>query len=225
VFYLDLEGDPSAAPALAASSRSAREAGARFVILSLHWGPNMVETPPKSFRRLAHRAVEFADLIHGHSAHVFQGPEVRHNRLILYDTGDFLDDYAVDPDLRNDWSFLFLVDLSPAGAVERLRLVPVRLDFAVVNLAAGEERRAICDRMVERARSLGTRLTPTSSGLRSNCGHPEGPGRPPSSLPRSLDRRGRDRKCGGLVMRPEGERVATGWGHLVQRGSGRPGAA
>jgi poly-gamma-glutamate synthesis protein (capsule biosynthesis protein) len=67
---------------------------------------------------------------------VFQGPEVRHNRLILYDTGDFLDDYAVDPVARNDWSFVFLLELSGSGAVERLRLVPVRLDFAVVNLAA-----------------------------------------------------------------------------------------
>jgi hypothetical protein len=35
-------------------------------------------------------------LVAGHSAHVFHGVEDG----ILYDLGDFLDDYAVDPDLR-----------------------------------------------------------------------------------------------------------------------------
>jgi poly-gamma-glutamate synthesis protein (capsule biosynthesis protein) len=29
---------------------------------------------------------------------------------VLYDLGDFIDDYAVDPRLRNDLSLLFLVD-------------------------------------------------------------------------------------------------------------------
>ena len=165
VFYLELESDRTASRVLANAAQAARDAGAGFVVLSLHWGPNMVAAPPRTFRRLAYRAMEFADLIHGHSAHVFQGPEVRDGRLILYDTGDFLDDYAVDPDLRNDWSFLFLLELSQTGVIERLRLHPVRLDYAQVNLATGDEHGAICDRMIERARAVGTTLMRTRGGL------------------------------------------------------------
>ena len=44
-------------------------------------------------------------MIHGHSAHLFQGIEFYKGKLILYDTGDFVDDYQVDPLLRNDRSF------------------------------------------------------------------------------------------------------------------------
>ena len=44
------------------------------------------------------RGVEGVDIYYGHSAHVFQGVEVYRGKPILYDTGDFIDDYAVNPD-------------------------------------------------------------------------------------------------------------------------------
>jgi len=47
------------------------------------------------------------DVYYGHSAHTFQGVEIYDGKPILYDTGDFIDDYAVHPKLRNDWSFMF----------------------------------------------------------------------------------------------------------------------
>jgi poly-gamma-glutamate synthesis protein (capsule biosynthesis protein) len=37
--------------------------------------------------------------------------------VILYDTGDFVDDYAIDPALRNDLSALFLVRLPTTAGV------------------------------------------------------------------------------------------------------------
>ena len=45
------------------------------------------------------------------SAHVFHGVAAR----VLYDLGDFLDDYRVDRKLRNDLGLLFLVDLVGDG--------------------------------------------------------------------------------------------------------------
>lgn len=118
------------------------EVEAEHRILSLHWGPNMVLAPPPAFQAFAHGAVERGvDLVHGHSAHLFQGIEPYRKGLILYDTGDFLDDYAVDPVLRNDWSFLFQWE------PPELTLVPVSLSFARVDLAKGEEKAAICARM------------------------------------------------------------------------------
>jgi poly-gamma-glutamate synthesis protein (capsule biosynthesis protein) len=37
--------------------------------------------------------------------------------VILYDIGDFVDDYAIDPALRNDLSALFLVRLPTTAGV------------------------------------------------------------------------------------------------------------
>ena len=51
-----------------------------------------------------------ATLVAGQSAHVFHGAEPG----VLYDLGDFLDDYAVNSRLRNDLGLLFFVTLDRA---------------------------------------------------------------------------------------------------------------
>jgi poly-gamma-glutamate synthesis protein (capsule biosynthesis protein) len=165
VWYLPV-GDASAVlDPLEDAVRCLREEGADLVVLSLHWGPNMVETPSPGFRRFAHAAAGLGvDLVHGHSAHIFQGVEPIGKSLILYDTGDFLDDYAVDPILRNDWSFIFLVDLEDARPA-RLRMLPARLSCARTDLATGEEFDLICRRMQARCEPLGTALQRTDEGL------------------------------------------------------------
>ena len=163
--YFDLGRDLGALGRLREVAISARQSGASVVILSLHWGPNMVSVPPAEFQTFASEALAFADVIHGHSAHVFQGVEQRGGKFILYDTGDFLDDYAVDENLRNDWSFVFLFDVAPDGAIRRLRMLPVLLDYARVDLASGPQVRDICAVMIERSRTLGTRLEQTAEGL------------------------------------------------------------
>ena len=84
----------------------------------------MRERPPQEFIDFAHALIDLGvDLIHGHSAHIFQGVEVYKGKIILYDTGDFIDDYAVDPYLRNDRSFLFLIECSHKR-IQRLTLLP-----------------------------------------------------------------------------------------------------
>ena len=57
---------------------------------------------------------------------------------VLYDLGDFLDDYRVDPRLRNDLGLLFLVTLDAAGPL-RLEALPLKLEFCHTRLAAGED--------------------------------------------------------------------------------------
>jgi poly-gamma-glutamate synthesis protein (capsule biosynthesis protein) len=163
--YLKIGRDPEALNRLAALAAGARQSGAQVVVLSLHWGPNMVTEPPPHFQRFARAALEFADLVYGHSAHVFQGVQQNRGRLILYDTGDFLDDYAVDPVLHNDRSLIFLVDFTPGGAIERLRMLPVVLGYARVDRAVGREFEDICSDMAARAGALGTALIRTPEGL------------------------------------------------------------
>jgi len=50
---------------------------------------------------------------------------------VLYDCGDFVDDYAVEDDLRNDRGFLFEATVEDGG-IDRLWLRPVEIrDCAV----------------------------------------------------------------------------------------------
>lgn len=111
----------------------ADESNPDVVIASLHWGPNMVESPSSKFEEFARWLIDQGvDVIHGHSAHIFQGIEVYKNRPILYDTGDFVDDYAVDDELRNDRSFLFELAVTPDGSLTSVTLKPTEIyDFAV----------------------------------------------------------------------------------------------
>lgn len=110
-----------------------------LLILTIHWGPNMLEEPSKDFIDFAHRVIESGvDIIHGHSAHVFQGLERYRSKLIMYDTGDFVDDYAVDPVLRNDCSFLFLVS-ADKKEIKQIELIPSRIENMRVNRAQDED--------------------------------------------------------------------------------------
>ena len=133
-----------------------REMGVDTIVFSNHWGPNMVLRPKGIFRRFARAVIDRGvDIYYGHSAHVFQGVEIYRGKPILYDTGDFIDDYAVDPRLRNDWSFLFRVSVE-GGTFERLDLTPVKLSYVRVDLATGGEREKILDRMERLSAEMGT---------------------------------------------------------------------
>lgn len=164
-----LRFDPDAAESLAAVEQgvaAARAEGADVVVLSLHWGPNMVPRPPDRFRRFARAVIECGvDVLHGHSAHIFQGVEVYRGRPILYDTGDTLDDYAVDPILRNDQSLVFVVEIDESGPKE-LFMIPIRLRYGEVELAKGRDFEEIRVRMQTRSAELGTRVERTEEGLR-----------------------------------------------------------
>ena len=128
-----------------------------LVIASLHWGPNMVEEPPEAHQRFARWLVsEGVDVVHGHSAHVFQGVEVYEGRPILYDTGDFIDDYAVDPRLWNDRSFLFELSVSEDGGPVELRLLPTEIDDFAVHRASDGAAQWSRARIQDRSDPFGT---------------------------------------------------------------------
>ncbi|WP_129114565.1 CapA family protein [Halegenticoccus tardaugens] len=146
---------------------AARARDPDLLVASLHWGPNMVTEPPPAFRTFGRRLVDRGvDVVHGHSAHVFQGVEVRDGKPILYDAGDFVDDYVVDPDLRNDLSFLFEVAVDGDGAPTDLRLSPVEIRDCAVHEATPAAARWCRDRMRELSAPFGTSFEREEGGLR-----------------------------------------------------------
>jgi len=132
---------------------------ADIVIVSIHWGPNMILHPPVLFQDAAHALVSAgADIIHGHSAHNFQGIEIYKGKPIMYATGNFIDDYAIDPFYRNDQSLIFALHLR-GKEVESIDLYPVHLSYARTNLAGRIEFDKIAKRMEELSGEFGTEIT------------------------------------------------------------------
>ena len=157
VHYLPIDPADARFATLAGLVRGAA-AEADLVLAAAHWGPNMLDRPLPHHPRFARALLdEGAGAFVGHSAHVVQGIESYRGKPILYDLGDFVDDYAVDPDLRNDRSFLFFLDVE-GGVARRIELVPVRIDSRAcrVGLARGAEAEAILARMMELCREMGT---------------------------------------------------------------------
>ena len=129
------------------------------LIVFPHWGPNMSASPARWQRRAATslRAAG-ADLVAGHSAHVFHG--VGWNAApVLFDLGDVLDDYMVDPELRND---LGVFAIWRPGAEQLLELVGLRLEYCYTRLAEGTEADWIAARLKRAGRELGTAVTRTA---------------------------------------------------------------
>ena len=119
-----------------------------------HWGPNMQPEPLPAVREAAAALVAAgATLVAGHSAHVFQGVAGR----VLYDLGDFLDDYAVDRTLRNDLGLLWLVDVDRDGP-RRIEALPLKLDFCRTRQATGDDATWIARRFTSLCARLGTEV-------------------------------------------------------------------
>jgi poly-gamma-glutamate capsule biosynthesis protein CapA/YwtB (metallophosphatase superfamily) len=151
IAYADLHGDPSGGW-LSRAVRTARDA-ADAVLVMPHWGPNMTVRPKRHVRRAARELLAAgATLVAGHSAHVVHGVEPG----VIYDLGDFVDDYRVDPQLRNDLGLLFLVELDSRGP-RRLEAVPLKLDYCDTRLAEGEDARWMHRRFIDACAELGTR--------------------------------------------------------------------
>jgi poly-gamma-glutamate synthesis protein (capsule biosynthesis protein) len=130
VAYADLDAD---LPPWLREELERLEADA--VLVTPHWGPNMVAEPPRRVRRSAAELLAAgATLVAGHSAHVFHGVQPQ----VVYDLGDFVDDYATDPLLRNDLGLLFFVTFAD-GAPVRLEALPLKLDYCHTRLADDDD--------------------------------------------------------------------------------------
>ncbi len=143
-----------------------READPDLVIASLHWGSNWKTEPSRSQRRFGRWLIDHGvDLIHGHSAHVIQGVEVYRGRPIIYDAGDFVDDYAVKPDLHNDRSFLFELVIDD-GRLDGLRLRPIVIEKESVHVAGDAVAAWLRRTMRSRSAAFGTQVERAGDGLR-----------------------------------------------------------
>ena len=130
-----------------------------LVIAFPHWGPNMARRPGPGRQAVAARLqAAGADLVAGHSAHVFHGVGWE-GCPVLFDLGDALDDYMVEPELRNDLGVLAI--WRPYGDPQ-LELVGLRLGYCHTRLAEGADAGWIAARLELACGELGTTVTRTA---------------------------------------------------------------
>jgi poly-gamma-glutamate capsule biosynthesis protein CapA/YwtB (metallophosphatase superfamily) len=142
---------------------AALRAACDLVIAFPHWGPNMTTAPARWQTRAARELLlAGADLVAGHSAHVFHGIGWSERGPLLYDLGDALDDYAVDPTLRNDLGVMAI--WRPGEGEAELELVALRLDFCRTGLAEDEDAEWIARRLDRACAELGTRVDRLAEG-------------------------------------------------------------
>ncbi len=154
-----------------------------LLIVSAHWGPNWGYRPNAHHIPFAHALVDSgADIIFGHSGHVFQGVEIYKHPLpsrskggvalargslpsadaerkgiIIYSAGDFIDDYAVDEIERNDQSFIFLVEARDRKMIS-LQLYPT----VIREFQARSAKRGEAKEFVEKMQDLCSEFATTS---------------------------------------------------------------
>ena len=122
------------------------------LLVCAHWGPNMTPVPVPEVHRAAGLLTDAGvALVAGHSAHVFHGLAGR----VLFDLGDFVDDYRVDPRLRNDLGLLWFVELRGSEPVG-IEALPLKLDYCHTGLALGQDREWIKARLVNACADLGS---------------------------------------------------------------------
>ncbi len=141
-----------------------------IVVVSLHWGGNFGYDIPPEQTRFAHLLVDAAaiDVIHGHSSHHAKGIELYHGCLILYGTGDFVNDYEGIPGyeaFRDDLVLLYRVELrASASRTSNLTMVPFQIKRFRLNRASRADAEWLCETLNRESRRFGTQFALAQNG-------------------------------------------------------------
>jgi poly-gamma-glutamate capsule biosynthesis protein CapA/YwtB (metallophosphatase superfamily) len=155
IFYVPVDLGDSCVKTLLDVVRRCKDA-VDLLIVSAHWGPNWGYAPPKEHVALGHALVDAgANIVFGHSCHVFRGIEMYRGRPILYGAGNFVDDYAVDEIERNDESFVFMVEINEEETMG-LRLYPTVIRNFQARRASAAEALQIAQKMQRLCHNMNT---------------------------------------------------------------------
>lgn len=155
-FYVPTDLNDRRATRLLQLVRQTRET-VDLLIAALHWGPNWGYRPPPEHVAFGRALVDAgADIVFGHSPHVFRAVELYSGGVIMYSVGNFIDDYAVDEIERNDRSFIFIVETAE-DKVTSLRLYPTVIRDFQARKARGREAEDIATKMKRLCTEYGTR--------------------------------------------------------------------
>jgi poly-gamma-glutamate synthesis protein (capsule biosynthesis protein) len=131
---------------LEAVKTKAREGN--FVIVSVHWGDEMMDRPSLEQRKTARLLVDAgAKLVVGHHPHIIQGVENVGSGLVAYSLGNFIFDGSSE---ATGWSMILSIAVS-AGEIVKWEGIPIiRGDDYRPALASGIRKEDLERRIVQR---------------------------------------------------------------------------
>jgi poly-gamma-glutamate capsule biosynthesis protein CapA/YwtB (metallophosphatase superfamily) len=145
------------------SINTVKQAG-DIAVVSLHWGGNWGYDIPDWQLEFAHRLIDTAsvDVIHGHSSHHVKGIEVYKGKLIIYGSGDLLNDYegiGGHEEYRADLSLMYFPSVEPStGKLVQLKMMPTQIRHLRINNADKNDALWLRDMLNREGRELGTRV-------------------------------------------------------------------
>lgn len=126
-----------------------------FLIVSPHWGPNWGYEVQPIYIAWAQSLIDAgADMVFGHSGHVYRGIEIYKGKPIIYSAGDFIDDYAISEEEPNDEGFVYVAEIED-NAVQKLKLHPIVIENFQAH-TAGLRSKTIASRMLSLCASFET---------------------------------------------------------------------
>jgi poly-gamma-glutamate synthesis protein (capsule biosynthesis protein) len=135
-----------------------------ILLVSIHWGSNWGYHIPREQIEFAHKLIEDAgvDVIHGHSSHHAKGMEVYKDKLIIYGSGDFLNDYegiGGYEEFRGDLALMYFVRVDPStGKLLQLQITPMQIKHFKLNRASRADVLWLRDTLNREGKRLGTRV-------------------------------------------------------------------
>ncbi|MDP2808305.1 MAG: CapA family protein [bacterium] len=137
---------------------------ADIVVVSFHWGAELMDTPKQYQKDLAHLCIDSgADLVLGHHPHILQGLELYKGKLIAYSLGNF----AFGSRSRKCTESIILKATMDANGLRRMELMPLCVDnnkvFFRPTPLSGPEGFAVLQNLARLSRDLGFVFEPTDS--------------------------------------------------------------
>lgn len=143
VNYIDPEDGEAVLLACDAISQQKQMLGLDHCLVFMHWGSNYPQTDfpwkqPDIYQALAHQLVDAGkvSIIVGTSSHHAHGIECYKGATIIYGTGDFVSDYAIDPvfySIREDFQIADLHPYKLANAYAKSFLYKIHLDKEAIH--------------------------------------------------------------------------------------------
>jgi poly-gamma-glutamate capsule biosynthesis protein CapA/YwtB (metallophosphatase superfamily) len=141
-----------------------------LVIVSLHWGPNWGYEVAPAHVQFARNLAEsgLINVIHGHSSHHPIGIEVHRGTLILYGSGDLLNDYEGirgHEAFRPNLVLMYWVRLEVGtGRLTGLSMTPMVLRHLKLNRAQPTDAKWLADVLGRASQPFGTQIVSTAGG-------------------------------------------------------------
>lgn len=128
-----------------------------WLVAAIEWQGRIKSTPSKEQVDISHKLIDAgAKIVYGNLPHMCQGVEIYNEGLVLYSTGDFIDDYVKSDIEKNEFSMIFGLE-GNKGSISKIYMYPTVISERQAKMARGIERDLIVKRMKELCAELGTK--------------------------------------------------------------------